>query len=85
MSMKAEGLYSDKNDDISNDERQSIARVCSVIQALADCRILIHGEMINHAYNASLDYSCLEILTPSVKKVVIERAIDLAQEDVEMN
>ncbi|KAJ3302410.1 exosome non-catalytic core subunit rrp4 [Kappamyces sp. JEL0829] len=76
MANQPEGLYGNQNSDISDEERLTIARVCNVIAALADFRMVIHESIIVYAYEASLDYPCQELLKPSIRKIVL----GLAQE-----
>lgn len=50
-------IYSDKNDTISNNIKQTITRYANVIKALAYCEIGITESRVVAAYEASMAYS----------------------------
>ena len=73
-------LYSDKNSEISGEERLMIARVCNIVRALADNRISIYDSIIQHAYEASLSFPCKDLCNPITRKTFIEEAFKLMEE-----
>lgn len=77
MAVDTDLLYSDKNDKISAEERQVIARVCNIIRALADNKISIYDSIIEYAYQVSLDYACKDISDHEVRKAIIEKALKM--------
>ncbi|KAJ2725349.1 Exosome complex component rrp4 [Coemansia sp. Benny D115] len=68
----AELIYSDKNDFISDDEREAIARVANCIYLLNRLYVKITETSIMFAYEASLSHPVKELLTRAI-------AIDMAQ------
>ncbi|ORY93067.1 hypothetical protein BCR43DRAFT_444922 [Syncephalastrum racemosum] len=70
----AQIMYSAQNDPILPEERQTIARVCNVISALARQYMHINDTVIVYAYEASLAYSIKELLTLKVIEAITAEA-----------
>ncbi|KAI8923628.1 hypothetical protein BC831DRAFT_470257 [Entophlyctis helioformis] len=80
LANQPEGLYTNENEDISHDERETIARVCNVIRALARQNCLVYEAAIVYAYDASLEYAVKDLIKPDVQELVVARAIQFLRE-----
>lgn len=70
--------------DISATERDSIARVVNIINALAKHHSQIYETIIVYMYEASLDYSPTDLLEPAIHSLVLsiaESQLEAAQEN----
>ncbi|KAI9267387.1 exosome component 2-like protein [Sporodiniella umbellata] len=66
--------YSSKNDTITEEERQEIARVTNCISALAKQYMHINDSIIVYTYEASLEYSVRELLKLDVMEAITSEA-----------
>ncbi|RKP10120.1 hypothetical protein THASP1DRAFT_22129 [Thamnocephalis sphaerospora] len=73
--MDPDELYANVNEDISNQERETIARVCNCLQALSKRLIPIDYTVLAFAYEASLDRETKELLEPEVIEAVTTEAV----------
>ncbi len=72
------GLYSNQNEDISNDERLRISRIANIITILAKERRVIEEELIVACYEASeaLEYQVHQIVFVEAAQLIIQSALD---------
>ncbi|KAJ8655707.1 hypothetical protein O0I10_008592 [Lichtheimia ornata] len=66
--------YSNENDEISMEERESIARVVNCISALAKRYMYINDTVIVYTYEASLPYTVKELLKEDVIEAITSEA-----------
>ncbi|KAG2236520.1 exosome component 2-like protein [Thamnidium elegans] len=66
--------YSSTNDDISEEERQDIARISNCISALAKQYMHINDTIIVYTYEASLEYTVKELLKLDVIESITREA-----------
>lgn len=66
--------YTSKNDLITEEERQEIARVTNCISALAKQYMHINDSIIVYTYEASLEYSVKELLKLDVIEAITAEA-----------
>ncbi|CAO3704112.1 unnamed protein product [Rhizopus stolonifer] len=66
--------YTSKNDIITEDERQEIARVTNCIAALAKQYMHINDSIIVYTYEASLEYSVKELLKLDIIEAITAEA-----------
>ncbi|GAA5800584.1 exosome complex exonuclease rrp4 [Helicostylum pulchrum] len=66
--------YSSTNDDISQEERQDIARISNCISALAKQYMHINDTIIVYTYEASLEYTVKELLKLDVIESITKEA-----------
>ncbi|KAG1056022.1 hypothetical protein G6F46_001142 [Rhizopus delemar] len=66
--------YTSKNDPITEEERQEIARVTNCISALAKQYMHINDSIIVYTYEASLEYSVKELLKLDVIEAITAEA-----------
>ncbi|KAJ3197494.1 exosome non-catalytic core subunit rrp4 [Irineochytrium annulatum] len=71
-----EGLFSNENEDISDEIRLAIVRVCNCIHALTSQGCLISETLINYAYDVSLNFQPKQIHEHA--KEIVEEARRLA-------
>ncbi|KAJ2506966.1 Exosome complex component rrp4, partial [Coemansia sp. RSA 2049] len=62
----SEMIYSDKNEFISDDERETIARIANCIQLLNRLYVKITDTSIIFAYEASLGHAVKDLLTQDI-------------------
>ncbi|KAJ3023995.1 Exosome complex component RRP4 [Thoreauomyces humboldtii] len=74
MALQLDALYHNDNAEISDTERETIARVCNTILALAKHNNFINDTMIVYAYEAASEYPVKDILTPATSAEIVARA-----------
>ncbi|KAJ3084741.1 exosome non-catalytic core subunit rrp4 [Quaeritorhiza haematococci] len=75
MANQPEGLYSDENEEITPQLRESIARTCTCITTLARNNTPISDTMIVYAYEASAAYEVKELLRSEIAEEVVAAAV----------
>ncbi|RUS22588.1 hypothetical protein BC937DRAFT_88349 [Endogone sp. FLAS-F59071] len=71
---EAEMVYSNENEPITNQERETIARVSNCIAALARRFMYINNTIIIYTYEASLDFLVPDLLKLDVIQVITQEA-----------
>lgn len=74
-------LYSNSNGEISSEERLLIARVCNIVQALADNRMSIYDSIIDLAVKESMKFSVKDLCSQETRKLIVENSLKLLGED----
>jgi hypothetical protein len=67
-------MYCCLTQDITDDERYTIARVCNIIKSLANQKAYIDETMIVFMLEAASEYSSSELLSVRVQKEIVEIA-----------
>ncbi|KAI9598870.1 hypothetical protein BDF19DRAFT_431657 [Syncephalis fuscata] len=73
--MEPDELYADINEEISAQERDTIARICNCLRGLADRQIAIDYTKLAYAYEASLEHEAKALLELDVMETVLAAAI----------
>ncbi|KAI8921903.1 hypothetical protein DFJ77DRAFT_425019 [Powellomyces hirtus] len=80
MANQPDALYHNDNEPISDSERETIARVCNCILALAKHNNFISDTMIVYAYDAACQYPVKDILKPTISQDIVAMARAQLQE-----
>ncbi|RKP26515.1 hypothetical protein SYNPS1DRAFT_32716 [Syncephalis pseudoplumigaleata] len=73
--MEPDELYADVNEEIGQQERDTIARICNCLRGMADRQISIDYTKLAAAYEASLGHSAKELLQANVMETVLDTAM----------
>ncbi|KAI9298852.1 hypothetical protein K502DRAFT_362071 [Neoconidiobolus thromboides FSU 785] len=71
-----DNIFSSKNEDITDTERETIARVANCIRALSISSVPVSETSVNFAYEASLQYDTKELLITSFAQSVAYEALE---------
>ncbi|KAI8817119.1 uncharacterized protein EV422DRAFT_500363 [Fimicolochytrium jonesii] len=71
MVNQPDALYHNDNEPLSKSERETIARVCNCILALAKHNNFINDSMIVYAYEAASQYAVKDILKTAISQQVV--------------